>query len=104
MITGYSLYVILHFPLNTYLFKVTSIKKQKTISIYFAFIILFFVFVFYYIASNSVHFTYQMLLVTVWIYIFILLIVKAVIIFNGKEGEPGQKDEIIPEESNAIPL
>ncbi len=103
MITGYSLYVILHFPLNTYLFKVTSIKKQKTISIYFTFIILFFVFVFYYIVNNPVRITYQMLLATVWIYIFILLIVKALIIFNGKESEPGQKDEIIPEESQTIP-
>ena len=103
MITGYSLYVILHFPLNTYLFKVTGVKKQKTISIYFTFIILFFVFVFYYIINNPVDITYQMLLATVWIYIFLLLTVKALIIFKGKENDSSKTDEMIPEEIQEIP-
>lgn len=103
MITGYSLYVILHFPLNTYLFKVTDTKKQKTISVYFTFIILFFAFVFYYIVNHPIGISYQMLLATVWIYIFILLIVKALVIFKGKENYSAKTDEVIPEEIQEIP-
>jgi hypothetical protein len=103
MITGYSLYVIFHFPLNTYLFKVTGIGKQKTISIYFSFIILIFAFVFYYITNNAIDFNYQLLLTAVWIYIFTLLIVKALIIFKGNSNEAVESDEIIPEEMEEIP-
>ena len=103
MITGYSLYVIFHFPLNTYLFKVTGTGKQKTISIYFSFIILIFAFVFYYIINNAFEFNYQLLLIAVWIYIFTLLIVKALIIFKGKENNSADTDQIIPEEMKEIP-
>ena len=103
MITGYSLYVIFHFPLNTYLFKVSDTKKQKTISVYFFFIILIFAFVFYYIINNTFEFNYQLLLIAVWIYIFTLLIVKAIIIFRGKEVNYADTDEIIPEEMKEIP-
>jgi len=103
MITGYSLYVIFHFPLNTYLFKVTGIEKQKTISIYFSFIILIFAFVFYYIINNTFEFNYQLLLIAVWIYIFTLLIVKALIIFKGKANNSAETDVIIPEEMKEIP-
>jgi hypothetical protein len=103
MITGYSLYVIFHFPLNTYLFKVSDTKKQKTISVYFFFIILAFAFVFYYIINNTFEFNYQLLLVAVWIYIFTLLIVKALIIFRGKGNNSAGTDEIIPEEMKEIP-
>ena len=103
MITGYALYVIFHFPLNTYLFKVTGIGKQKTISIYFSFIILIFAFVFYYIINNAFEFNFQSLLIAVWIYIFTLLIVKALIIFRGKENNSAGTDAIIPEEMKEIP-
>jgi hypothetical protein len=103
MITGYSLYVIFHFPLNTYLFKVSDTKKQKTISVYFFFIILVFAFVFYYIINNTFEFNFQMLLIAVWIYIFTLLIVKALIIFRGKGNNSAGTDEIIPEEMKEIP-
>jgi len=103
MITGYSLYVIFHFPLNTYLFKVSDTKKQKTISIYFSFIILIFAFVFYYIINNAFEFNYQLLLIAVWIYIFTLLIVKALIIFRGSKNNYSDTDHIIPEEMKEIP-
>ncbi len=103
MITGYSLYVIFHFPLNTYLFKVSDTKKQKTISVYFFFIILAFAFVFYYIINNTFEFSYQLLLIAVWIYIFTLLIVKAIIVFSGKGNNDDGTDEIIPEEMKEIP-
>jgi hypothetical protein len=103
MITGYSLYVIFHFPLNTYLFKVTGTGKQKIISIYFSIIILIFAFIFYYIINNAIEFNYQLLLTAVWIYIFTLLIVKALIIFRGKENNSTDTEAIIPEEMKEIP-
>jgi len=103
MITGYSVYVIFHFPLNTYLFKVTNTGKQKIISVYFSFIILIFAFVFYYITNYSVQFDYKMLLIAVWIYIFILLITKALIIFKGKDNNPQNTEVIIPDELKEIP-
>jgi hypothetical protein len=103
MITGYSVYVIFHFPLNTYLFKVTNTGKQKIISVYFSFIIIIFAFVFYYITNYSVQFDYKMLLVAVWIYIFILLITKALIIFKGKNNIPQNAEVIIPDEFKEIP-
>ena len=103
MITGYSVYVVLHFPLNTYLFKVMHVGKQKTISLYFSFIILIFAFVFYYITNYSVQFNYQMLLIAVWVYIFILLITKALIIFKGSNNNSQNAEEIIPDELKEIP-
>lgn len=87
MITGYSVYVILHFPINTYLFKVLDVKKQKTISVYFTLIILFFILVFYYLINSNTSFTYQILLITVWIYIFTLLTIKTIIMFRKKNSE-----------------
>ncbi len=103
MITGYSVYVILHFPINAYLFKILDVKKQKNISFYFTFIILVFTNVFYYIINSSASFTYQMLLIAVWIYIFTLLFVKALIIFKGKWNNSADTDQIIPEEMKEIP-
>ncbi|HMN50392.1 MAG TPA: hypothetical protein PKD67_14710 [Ignavibacteriaceae bacterium] len=103
MITGYSVYVIFHFPLNTYLFKVIETSRQKTISIYFSFIILLFAGVFYYIINYATLIDYRTLLITVWIYIFILLIVKAVIIFKGKVNYFKRPDDIITDEIQEIP-
>ena len=103
MITGYSIYVIFHFPINTYLFKVTDISKQKLISVYYTVIILFFAFLFYYTIRNSIDLNYKLLLTAVWIYIFTLLIVKALIIFKGKENDSAGTDKIIPEEMKEIP-
>ena len=96
MISGYAFYVILHFPLNTYLFKITETKRQKTIALYFSFIIIIFLFVFYYLINSVENITYQLLLISVWSYIFILLIVKAIIIFRNKDD----KSVLLPE-SNA---
>jgi len=103
MISGYSIYVIFHFPINTYLFKVTDTIKQKVISVYYSFIILIFAFLFYYSIRNTVDLNYQILLAAVWIYIFTLLIVKALIIFKGKENDSAGTDQIIPEEMKEIP-
>ena len=93
MISGYAFYVILHFPLNTYLFKITETKRQKTIALYFSFIIIIFLFVFYYLINSVENITYQLLLISVWSYIFILLIVKAIIIFRNKDD----KSVLLPE-------
>jgi len=103
MITGYSVYVVFHFPLNTYLFKVIETSRQKTISIYFFCIILLFAAVFYYIINYAMLIDYRTLLITVWIYIFILLIVKALIIFKDKENNFSQSDRFISNELQEIP-
>lgn len=103
MITGYSLYVILHFPLNTYLFKVIDTGKQKKISLYFSIIILISIFMFYYLINYVPGLNYQMLLAAVWIYIFTLLIVKMLIIFTGKEDSLSVKGNVITEEIQEIP-
>lgn len=103
MITGYSLYVVFHFPLNTYLFKVVDTGKQKIISIYYSVIILIFVFIFYYITGYADRFNYQMLLTTVWVYIFILLIVKAIVIFKDNGRTSIETREIISNELQEIP-
>jgi hypothetical protein len=103
MITGYSLYVILHFPLNTYLFKVIDTGKQKKISLYFSIIILISIFMFYYLINYVPGLNYQMLLAAVWIYIFTLLIVKMLIIFTGKEESLSVKGNVISEEIQEIP-
>jgi hypothetical protein len=103
MITGYSLYVILHFPLNTYLFKVIDTGKQKKISLYFSIIILISIFMFYYLINYVPGLNYQMLLAAVWIYIFTLLIVKMLIIFTGKEESLSVKGNVITEEIQEIP-
>lgn len=103
MITGYSLYVIFHFPLNTYLFKVMDTAKQKIISIYYSVIILIFLVLFYFIKNYAAEFNYHTLLATVWSYIFILLIVKAIIIFRDKGAGLTSSNEIISKEIQELP-
>lgn len=103
MITGYSIYVILHFPINTYLFKVIDTNRQKIISVYYFFIILIFAFIFILTIQNAVHLNYQLLLTAVWTYIFILLIVKTFIIFARKKGGSTISKQIIADEITDIP-
>lgn len=102
MITGYSLYVILHFPLNAYLFKVIDTGKQKRISLYFSIIILISIFMFYYLINYVHGLNYQMILAAVWIYIFTLLIIKMLIIFTGTEGNLSTKENEISEQLQEI--
>lgn len=103
MISGYSIYVVLHFPINTYLFKVIDTKKQKLISIYYSFIIVIFAFLFFLTVKNTVHLNYQVLLAAVWIYIFILLIIKTVIIFIKKNDNTIDSRQMISDEMREIP-
>lgn len=103
MITGYSTYVIFHFPLNTYLFKVIDTPRQKTISKYFLIVILIFIAVFYSIVNIPVAINYRTLLSIVWVYIFLLLIIKAVIIFRTKQSKNTYPTEIITEEIQEVP-
>jgi MFS family permease len=104
MITGYAVFVIFHFPLNSYLFKVIDTEKQKRISIYYSFIILFFVPIFYFMMNYSSGINYKILLITVWLYIFVLLIVKALIIFNKKASKSSPETiDIVLEEMQEIP-
>lgn len=103
MITGYSIYVILHFPINTYLFKVIDTKRQKVISAYYSVIILLFAFIFFLTIQNAVQLNYQLLLTAVWSYIFILLIVKTFIIFGKKDGGIIVSKQIIADDVRDIP-
>lgn len=103
MMAGYSIYVIFHFPLNTYLFKMLETGKQKIISIYFAIIITVFAGVFYYLTNFYLKIDYKLLLTVVWIYIFILLITKAIIIFSRYPTDKNDSGNIISQEFQDLP-
>ena len=83
MISGYSLYVIIHFPVNAYLFKSLGTKKQKTISISFSIIILFFISLYSLMLQGILVIDYVQLLLITWSYIFILLMAKVFIMFRN---------------------
>jgi hypothetical protein len=91
MISGYSIYVIFHFPVNAYLFKSLGTEKQKSISIIFSIIISAFVVLYIIIMQEVITINYLWLLIITWSYIFILLITKIFIMFK-KDAEG-----IIPE-------
>ena len=82
MISGYSIYVIIHFPVNAYLFKSLSTEKQKTISIAFAIIISGFLVLYILIFQGLISIDYVWLLILTWSYIFTLLITKIFIMFR----------------------
>ena len=82
MISGYSVYVIIHFPVNAYLFKSLSTEKQKTISIAFAIIISGFLVLYILIFQGLISIDYVWLLILTWTYIFTLLITKIFIMFR----------------------
>lgn len=103
MITGYTLYVILHFPINTYLFKVLDVGKQKTISVYFTIVILLFALVFYYMVNSVNVINYRVLLTSVWIYIFTLLIIKSIIMFPRKKINDNTEIAVLSESAQEIP-
>ena len=87
MITGYSLYVIFHFPINAYLFKSLETEKQKTISIIFSIIISVFVVVYIIIMQGFFEINYIWLLFITWSNIFTLLIAKVIIMFRTDSVE-----------------
>jgi hypothetical protein len=91
MISGYSVYVIVHFPVNAYLFKSLSTEKQKTISIAFAVIISGFLVLYILIFQGLVSIDYVWLLVLTWSYIFTLLITKIFIMFREDIGSEPAK-------------
>jgi hypothetical protein len=82
MIIGYSLYVIVHFPVNAYLFKALSTEKQKTISIAFAIIIFSFLVLYILIFQEMILIDYIWLLIITWSYLFTLFIAKIIIMFR----------------------
>jgi hypothetical protein len=86
MITGYSLYVIFHFPVNAYLFKSLSTEKQKSISIAFAIIISSFLILYILIFRGVITINYVLLLILTWSYIFTLLVTKIFIMFHKEAG------------------
>ena len=86
MVTGYSVYVIFHFPVNAYLFKSLSTEKQNTISLAFALIISGFIAVYILIFQKVLTINYIWLLIVTWSYIFTLLITKIIIMFREEIG------------------
>lgn len=100
MITGYSVYVIFHFPVNAYLFKSLGTEKQKSISLMFSIIISAFVVLYAVIMQGVVAINYLWLLIITWSYIFTLLITKLFIMFRKTEEEPLTH---IPEITNLEP-
>ncbi len=85
MISGYSIYVVFHFPVNAYLFKSLGTEKQKSISIIFSVIISAFVVLYIIIMQEIITINYLWLLIITWSYIFILLITKVFIMFRKHE-------------------
>ena len=94
MISGYSLYVIFHFPVNAYLFKFLGTEKQKSISVIFSFIISVFVILYILIMQGIIAINYIWLLFVTWSYIFTLLLAKIIIMFR-KDSEAGIQDPVI---------
>lgn len=94
MISGYSLYVIFHFPVNAYLFKSLGTEKQKSISVIFSFIISVFVILYILIMQDIIAINYIWLLFVTWSYIFTLLLAKIIIMFR-KDSEAGIQDPVI---------
>jgi hypothetical protein len=89
MISGYSVYVIIHFPVNVYLFKSLGTGKQKTISIYFSIIISVYILLYIMILQGIFKIDYILLLAITWSYIFTLLITKIILMFReDKVQEP----------------
>ena len=101
MITGYSVYVIFHFPVNAYLFKSLSTEKQKTISVAFAAIITAFIAVYILIFQKVLTINYVWLLIVTWSYIFTLLITKIIIMFREEIGN--QPTETVMDIKNLEP-
>jgi hypothetical protein len=87
MIIGYSLYVIVHFPVNAYLFKSLSTDTHKTISIAFTIIIAGFLAVYVLIFRGVISIDYVLLLIITWSYIFTLFIVKVIIMFMKNRNQ-----------------
>ena len=91
MITGYSIYVVFHFPVNAYLFKSLGTGKQKTISLAFSIIISAYLVLYILILQGIVGIDYVWLLIITWSYIFTLLVTKILIMFRE---EPKTQPEI----------
>ncbi|HSW53701.1 MAG TPA: hypothetical protein VLH59_01310 [Ignavibacteriaceae bacterium] len=92
MISGYSLYIIFHFPVNAYLFKSLGTEKQKSISIIFSIIIFAFVILYGTIMQGVIEINYLWLLIITWSYIFTLLITKIFIMFR----KPAEEELLSP--------
>lgn len=84
MFTGYSIYVIIHFPVNAYLFKSMSTGIQKSVSITFSVIIIVFLFFYIAVMQELIKINYAGLLIITWSYIFTLLISKLTLMFRNK--------------------
>jgi hypothetical protein len=90
MVSGYSLYILFHFPLNGYLFKFLQVEKQKRIAlIYFIYLIILLAVV---ISAGALEIkNYKVLLIAIWGVIFTLLGIKTAVIFGRRRREEAVK-------------
>ncbi len=85
MITGYSIYSLIHFTVNAYLFKLVHTSVQKEVSKYYTIILFLFIGFFFFVFQDMIVLDYKTLLITIWVYIFLLLIAKIVLLFRRKQ-------------------
>ena len=85
MIAGYSIYSLIHFTVNAYLFKLMHTSVQKEVSVYYTIILLLFIGYFYFVFQDMILLNYKTLLISIWSYIFLLLIAKIVLLFRRKK-------------------
>jgi hypothetical protein len=82
MITGYSIYSLIHFTVNAYLFKQMHASVQKEVSVYYTIILLLFIGYFYFVFQDMILLNYLTLLISIWVYIFLLLSAKIFLLFR----------------------
>ena len=81
MIIGYSLFAVINFPVNGFLFKFAETFKQKKIAIAYTVTIFLFSILFIVFNGGTALTQYQTLLMVIWTFIFLLLIIKTAIVF-----------------------
>jgi hypothetical protein len=84
MMSGYFVYILLHFPLNGLLFKAGEIITQRAVTILHLAIIIIFLVVFYLTKENFKYGNYTGLLGLIWAYLFSLLSSKILVLIRHK--------------------
>ncbi len=86
MTSGYSIYVLFHFPVNGYLFKFSKIVTQEKVALWFFVFTIISGSVLYLIKGYSLILGYQQLLIAVWFFIFSLLGIKIFLMLSKRNN------------------
>ncbi len=92
MIAGYSIYSLIHFTVNAYLFKLMHTSVQKEVSVYYTVILMLFLGYFYFVFQDMILLNYKTLLISIWTYIFLLLTAKIVLLLRRKKETFGSEN------------